>query len=162
VKNQPKNKPPGCITLKSGRYYWKIPKSLADRFDGKTFIPLLPPGRERGATKNKRMAESVRLRMWRELDDRPGEPADRGDVVKAFEHHMALGTSQENAKHNAGKIKALEKFAGGRGLAIEDITAQTVEAFFIQLRTEKKRPTPSTTTIRRSRIFPTGETIPDG
>jgi integrase len=135
VARQSKINPPGCVVQRRNGFYWKIPKSLAEKFDGKIWVPLLEPGKSRGATKNRRTAEAVRRRMWTVVQaagDRP--TALSGDPVAAFEEAVALGSSEANAKHQAGKIRALAEFAADRGVAIGALTPDVVEAFFAELR----------------------------
>ncbi|MCP4376976.1 MAG: hypothetical protein GY794_12460, partial [bacterium] len=133
-----KNAVPGCITLKAGRYYWKLPKFAADLLGGRTWVPLLPPGSTRGATKNRRVAESVRLRMWRQLrrDSAKNPSLGLEAILEAFEQHIALGSSPLNARENAGKIRNLFEFAAAKNLQPDEVTPGTVEAFLGHLKTD--------------------------
>lgn len=132
--------PPGCIIRRRERYYWKLPQSLREHFDGRQTVPLMMPGQTRGATKNKRAAESVRLQMWRDLKGSDAPQTDGDEVVESFEAHMALATSVDNAKHNAGKIRRLIRFAAGRGVAVNGLSPETIEAFMAWLKADEIGP----------------------
>lgn len=123
-------RPPGSIFNKGGRWYWKV------RLDGKRRTLALRPTGAPFATRERRVAEAIRRRMWADLraGATPTTPRTPQALIEEYEAANRMSASTRQAAANR---KCLERFFL-RIPSVQSATSDEVQAYLQALSTPRK------------------------